>query len=296
MNAVDFFIIGAQKAGTTSLYNYLSEHPDIFMPQAKENHFFAEDRFYKKGIEFFHRYYRDYSGQQIKGGAYVHLFSSPQAPERIYNYNKNAKILIMLRNPIDRAYSAYHFALKNGWESSNNKFEDTLKLQEQRLTGSYTERTNLSYFYIGLYFKHISNWLKWFPRENICIEFQSSFKKDAPAAMKNIFKYLGVSGNASVSTEVIHNKSGAVKFKALHFLMRNQESSFKKALAEATPFSFRKFVRMHIRKKIDSWNMVEKQYEPLSLETREKVFSYFDEDVKQLSEFLGTDLYSQWKP
>src|SRR5689334_24604680 len=112
MNKVNFFIIGAQKSATTSLYNYLSEHPDIFMPQVKENHFFVDDRIYKKGIAHFHKYYKSYSNEKLIGGAYVHMLSSKEAPERVYHYNPDAKFLIMLSNPIDRDYFDYNFVIK----------------------------------------------------------------------------------------------------------------------------------------------------------------------------------------
>ena len=135
ISKVDFFIIGAQKSATTSVYNYLAKHPDIYMPEVKENHFFVEDRVYNQGIQHFHRFYQSYAEQKVAGGAFVHMFSSKEAPERVHNYNKDARFIVMFRNPVDRAYSAYHFAIKNGWESSKISFFDALKLQDERLSG-----------------------------------------------------------------------------------------------------------------------------------------------------------------
>ena len=296
MNKVDFFIIGAQKAGTTSLYNYLAEHPDIFMPVVKENQFFVEKRFYDKGESYYHKFYSDYKSQKLAGGAYVHMFSSKEAPERVYNYNKNAKILIMLRNPIDRAYSAYHFALKNGWESSNINFLSTLKLQDERINGSYTEQTNLSYFYCGLYYQHISQWLQWFPKENLYIGFNSDFKKNAAESIKKVFQYLNVPDDIQVNTNTIHNKSGDVRFKSLHYFLRNKENKFKKNMSKLLPFQLRYVMRTRVRKQFDKFNMIEKEYKPLSQEERKIVFNYFENDIKQLSQLLGKDLYQEWQP
>ena len=296
MHKVDFFIIGAQKAGTTSLYKYLAEHPEIFMPEIKENHFFCEERFYNKGEDFFHRYYSNYNNQKIIGGAYVHMLSSPEAPERVFAYNKNAKILLMLRNPIDRAYSAYHFALENGWESSNVSFVDSLKLQQKRVHGNYTDKTDLSYFYSGLYYQHICNWLKFFPKESIYILLFDDLKENPEHALKQLFNYLGVSDRVAINTNIAHNKSRGVKYKNLHYFIRNKESGVKRIMASVIPFKLRYVLRTKVRRAIDKVNITEKKYEPLSDEQKKIVFKYFEEDVKLLSKFMNRDLYECWKP
>ncbi len=296
MKKVDFFIVGAQKAGTTSLYKYLAQHPDVFMPRVKEIHYFAEERYYKKGENYFNQFYEEYAGEKLKGGAYVHLFSATEAPKRIYEYNKDAKILIMLRNPIDRAYSAYHFALKNGWELTDNAFVDTLSLQQNRMNGNFTERTDLSYFEVGLYYKHITNWLQWFPKEQVFVLFDTDLKASDQEPVKRLFNYLGIADNVQVNTSVVHNKSGDVKFKRLHYFIRNKELNFKKVLGSLLPFKLRYFLRTRVRKSIDKYNMVEKTYAKLTTDERTKVFAYFEEDVKKLSALLQKDLVRLWKP
>ncbi len=293
---VDFFIIGAQKAGTTSLYKYLNEHPDIFMPKVKENHFFAEERFYKRGVEYFHKYYEDYSNQQLAGGAYVHLFSCNEAPERIFNYNRNAKILIMLRNPIDRAYSAYNFALKNGWESPKNAFLETIKLQSKRSKGNFTEQTDLSYFQVGLYNTHISNWLKWFKKDQLFILLDTDLKQKDQQPIKNLFGFLGVDKNVNINTEMVYNKSGDVKFKSVHYFIRDKESPVKRIFSKLLPFKARYFLRTRLRKFIDKFNMIEKKYEKLTIEERAEVYKYFENDVQNLSVLLDKDFDMLWRP
>lgn len=296
MKKVDFFIVGVQKTGTTSLYKYLDEHPDIFMPEVKENHFFIQDKAYEKGENYFHKFYSSYQSQKIIGGASVHMFSTHVVPERIYNYNKEAKIIIMLRNPIDRAYSAYNFALKNGWENPDNNFIDTLALQDKRIEGSFNEQTNLSYFYVGLYYKHISNWLKWFPKENVFIMLNSDLKKNARKAVQNVCRFLGVDENVNINTDVIHNKSGAVRFKGIHYFIRSKDNKVKNMISNMLPFKLKYILRTRVRKGLDNFNMMEVNYKPLSTEERKIVFNYFDDDVKNLSALLNKDLYNQWKP
>ncbi|MBS1746343.1 MAG: sulfotransferase domain-containing protein [Bacteroidetes bacterium] len=296
MRKVDFFIVGAQKTGTTSLYKYLDEHPDIFMPIVKENHFFIDDKAYQKGENYFHQFYDSYQSQKLIGGASVHMFSTLAVPERIYHYNKDAKIIIMLRNPVDRAYSAYNFAIKNGWEQPSNHFIDTIALQEQRIKGSFNEQTNLSYFYVGLYYQHISNWLKWFPKENIYIIFNNDLKKNAQKTVQDVCRFLGVVENVSINTDVVHNKSGAVRFKSIHFFIRSKDNKIKNTISNMLPFKIKYLLRTKVRKGLDKINMKEVDYKPLSNDERKIVFNYFDEDVKNLSALLNKDLYNQWKP
>jgi len=296
MNKVNFFIIGAQKSATTSLYNYLSEHPDIFMPQVKENHFFVDDRIYKKGIAHFHKYYKSYSNEKLIGGAYVHMLSSKEAPERVYHYNPDAKFLIMLRNPIDRAYSAYHFAIKNGWESPTTAFMDTIQMEQQRLHGSLTERTDLSYFYVGLYSLHLSNWFKYFPKDRFLILFDSDFFSDTHKEVKKVLQFLSVADSYNINTNKVYNKSGDVRFKKLHHFLRNKDSKIRQGIGKFLPFGLKSFYRRQILSSIDKFNKIEKEYKPLPLSDKERLFKYFEEDLKNLSALVGKDVYTLWNP
>lgn len=296
VDKVNFFIIGAQKAATTSLYNYLGEHPDIFMPEVKENHFFVDERIYNKGIDHFHRYYESYAGQKLVGGAYVHMLSSKEAPERVYKYNKDAKFLVMLRNPIDRAYSAYHFAVKNGWESRNKNFFDTFKLQEERLNGNFTEKTDLSYFYVGLYATHLSHWFKFFSKDRFLILLDSDFVKDSQKQMKRVFEFLGATDYDKINTNLVYNKSGDVRFKALHHFLRNKESKVRRGIGKMLPFGLKTFYRKKILKSIDKFNKTEKKYKPLTIKERESLFKYFEQDLKELSVITNQNLHELWNP
>lgn len=296
INKVDFFIIGAQKSATTSLYNYLSEHPEIYMPEVKENHFFVEDRVYNQGVQHFHRFYQTYAAQKVVGGAFVHMLTSQEAPERVYNYNKDAKLIVMLRNPVDRAYSAYHFAIKNGWESSKIKFFDAVKLQDERLKGNLTEQTDLAYVNSGMYAKHLSNWLKWFTKDKFLILFDSDFIADSQGQMKKVFNFLGVDESVIVNTNNAYNRSGDVRLKTLHRFLRNKESRFRRNVGKVLPFGIKSFYRRQILPTLDKYNKTEKKYTPLSFEERQSLFAYFEEDLKSLSDIIGVNVYELWKP
>jgi hypothetical protein len=296
MNKVDFFIIGAQKAATTSLYNYLNQHPDIYMPEVKENHFFVEDRVYNQGVQHFHRFYQTYTDQKLVGGAFVHMISSKEAPERVYKYNPDAKFLVMLRNPVDRAYSAYHFAIKNGWESSKLAFFDALKLHDKRLAGNLTEQTDLAYINSGLYGKHLAHWFKWFGKDRFLIMLDSDLITDSKLQMQKVFNFLGADETVHINTSNKFNKSGDVRIKSLHHFLRNKESKVRRNVGKMLPFGIKSFYRHKILPSIDKFNKTEKEYEPLSFKERETLFSYFEQDLKDLSALIDKNVYDLWKP
>jgi hypothetical protein len=104
----NFLIIGSQKAGTTSLYNILKQHPEVFMPEKKEVNFFFLDSEFRKGIEYYQRFFADIPpGKKAYGEASPGYICHPQAPARIKEYLPEVKLVLTVRNPIERAYSQY---------------------------------------------------------------------------------------------------------------------------------------------------------------------------------------------
>ena len=162
-NKVNLMIIGSQKSGTTSLYEYMKQHPNIYFSEVKEVTYFTDDLSYKKGELYFHSYFKKYVNEKIIASSDVHILPSKEAPIRIKKYNRNMKFIIVLREPVSRAYSAYNYAIKNSWEDSRNSFLDTIGLENDRVRD---KKYNLMYFENGKYYKHITYWYKFFPEKN----------------------------------------------------------------------------------------------------------------------------------
>ena len=152
---VDFWIAGAQKAGTTTLFDILAEHPDAFVPRAKEIHYFSSDEFHPQGPSYLDPFYADAPEAALLGGAYVHTMFFPESAARMHAHNPAMKVLAVLRNPIDRAYSAFWFARRNGWEPAET-FEEALALEPTRAEGTLTERTELTYVRHGYYAEQLA--------------------------------------------------------------------------------------------------------------------------------------------
>ena len=200
----NFLIVGAAKAATTTIHHYLSQHPEIFMSENKEPCFFAFDQ---KNIEhYYHPHsttntitnYNEYlklfenSNQEkvIGESSTPYLFLYQETIKNIKKYYENyadIKILIVLRNPVDRAYSQYLMHKRECWESLS--FEKALKNEKERLVNNY--HIDFAYFERGLYAKQVEAFLKNF--KNVKVILYENFKHDNEFYYKEIFKFLGLS-------------------------------------------------------------------------------------------------------
>ncbi len=212
-----FFIIGVQKAGTTSLYNYLIQHPQIKEALIKETHFFNMN--YNKGMFYYRALFPiSFSKQSITGEATPDYFDHPKVPERLYKHFPDAKLIVIFRNPLDRAFSHFNFVQSYNDEEKKLTFEEALNLEEERLKfafdrldadiyNSAREISNYGYVYKSLYSKHLSRWLKFFPLSNFLFIDFDELKKSPNDVLKKIFKFLGVKDDFSINDTKVRNKT-----------------------------------------------------------------------------------------
>jgi Sulfotransferase domain len=204
----DFLIVGAQKAATTALYAYLRWHPSILGPSWKEVSFF--DRHYARGADWYRGQFpnllrirhaaRRHLGPVLVGEASPSYLFHPAAPERVVQVLPNAKLIALLRNPIDRAYSHYQHEFGLGRESLS--FEQALEQEEARLAGelermagdaAYFSRPwwTYTYFSRGLYAEQLERWLAWFPQEQLLV-LRSEELAECPAeTYARVLTFLG---------------------------------------------------------------------------------------------------------
>lgn len=164
----EFLIIGAQRCGTTSLYNYLAQHPNVLPPLVKEIHFFDEN--WERGLDWYLAHFpvrRNVNRYRTLEATPYYLFD-PAVPARVRDTLPNARFIVLLRNPVARAISQYHHEKKYGREKLS--FSDALRAEMDRLTVSdpVQRAHNLkrhSYLTRGLYRAQVERWLNTFPRE-----------------------------------------------------------------------------------------------------------------------------------
>jgi len=195
----DFLILGAQKAGTTALYAYLRWHPHVTGPSFKEVSFF--DRHYAHG----ERWYRAHlplrrRGATVGEASPSYLFH-PLAPERVARMLPNARLIALLRNPVERAFSHYQHEVALGREELS--FDDAVEAEEQRMRGevermlrepTYFSHAWWNYTYVarGLYAEQLERWFAAFPREQLLVLLTDELADDTAGTYRRVLDFLGV--------------------------------------------------------------------------------------------------------
>lgn len=187
-----FVIIGTQRGGTTSLYRYLTEHPDVGQALRKGVHFFS--RYYEKGMDWYLAHFPLREEVSVVGEASPNYLIHPEAPERIREAIPHAKFITLLRNPVDRAYSQYYMNVRKGLESLS--FEDAIDQERERLRGNADpdDLTRLHHSYIqrGLYMDQLERWMSVFPREQFLIIKSEDFYENPERVLQQTLAYLGL--------------------------------------------------------------------------------------------------------
>ena len=210
----DFLIIGAQKCGTTSLYRNLVKHPSIISAFIKEVHFFDNGRnYFQRGAgwykahfpTFLYKYYITCIRRNdfLTGEASPFYLFHPHAPRRISELLPGVKLIVLLRNPVDRAYSHYNHKVKRGRETLS--FEDAVKMEGERLRGEvdkiikddhYESRNYNCYAYLlrGIYVDQLKRVYTYFNKSQVLILKSEDFFKDSQVTMEKVLQFLGLPG------------------------------------------------------------------------------------------------------
>ncbi len=219
-NLPNFIIIGAMKAATTSIYTYLKQHPDIFMPKVKEPMFFnnykQERNHYVLGrktkkiktLQEYRSLFNDVKSEKAIGEASPGYIYNSLAPNLIKEEMPDVRIIAILRQPISRAYSNFLHARKAGREPIR-KFKDALKKEKIRMQNNWSPL----YFYKdkGFYYKQLSRYFKIFPKERIKVLLFEDVVTNPKKASKEIFRFLRVDDNFKPNTKQKKNVSGTPK-------------------------------------------------------------------------------------
>jgi hypothetical protein len=188
----DFIIVGTQRGGTTSLYEYLIDHPDVGAAYRKEVHFF--DRHYAKGVDWYRAHFPLAGEFPIVGEASPYYLFHPAVPERLVGVVPQTKLIALLRNPVDRAFSQYHMKVSRGLEALS--FEDAIECEPERLAASDDPVgmawRNYSYLARGHYAEQIDRWLRVFPRGRMLILKSEEFYEEPQKVLDEVCNFLDI--------------------------------------------------------------------------------------------------------
>lgn len=182
------------KCGTTTLYKNLVKHPAIISAKRKELHFFDKEEEYEKGLNWYRKQFplllkgkfKNQSGL-ITGEATPRYLFTPDVPQKVYEAMPGVKLIVILRNPVERAYSHYHHFKRRNLESLS--FEEALCKEEN---GTIEPGINRNYLARGIYVEQLKRWMKLFPKEQFLILQSENYYKDPIKGLNQVCNFLNV--------------------------------------------------------------------------------------------------------
>jgi len=293
----DFFIVGAPKCGTTSMHYYLQQHPKIFM-SAKELHFFGKDFTYREAstpLNYYCSFFKDAPTSHLIGEASVWYLYSKSAAKEIKEMNPQAKIIIMLRNPVDMIYSLHSEQYYNGNENIQS-FKQALQTEALRLQGNHIPPQigcpleALQYKKVGLYYAQVKRYLEVFGKANVHCIFLKDLKESPETCLMNVLDFLQLNKSIQIDYN-IQNKNKVARSQRLTNMLRNRSKFFIGQVKFLIPY--RKW-RHQIQNLLWKWNAKTEERPAMSSSLKQELRNYFLKDIEQLEMLLDKDL-SSWK-
>lgn len=288
----NFFIVGAPRCGTTALYAYLDQHPDIYMPYHKEPVFFGADL--KKRPRSFDdaaylKLFEPGARHARRGEATVWYLYSESAPSEIRAYSPDARIIIMLRNPVDMAYSLHSLMRFTGDEDIAD-FADALAAEPDRAAGRRMGRAvsrpeGLRYSWCGRYARHVRRWLDEFGADAVKVILFDDLVANPAAVYRETLEFLGVDTDHVPEFDVVNRNKG-IRSRALQRITSSPRFYRVTGFLPGPAFHA-------LRRLLKQLNTRYEPRPPMDVGLRLQLTREFATDVEELGQLIGRDL-SSW--
>jgi len=292
----NFFVVGAARSGTTSLDQYLAQHPEIFITSRKESHYFAADQFppctgpgdagirnlLVRDAGAYAELFASAAGKKAIGESSAFYLHLPGTAERIAQAVPDAKIIMLLREPVDRTYSAYMFLARDGREALS--LEQGLEEEEERKQQGFEPMWR--YKELSFYYEHVRQYIEVFGEQQVKVLLYEEFYANPAQALRDVFTFLGVKEDVAIDTSVRYNLSGMPKSRKLYTPLNRfifNPNGLEKRIKSLIP--------LHLRKAWAS-KLIGLSVERISIDPQiqAQLRAYYAEDVKQLQDLLQRDL------
>lgn len=285
---IRLFIAGAQKCGTTSLKHYLGEHPSIITHLQKEFAYFYDDEEFRGGWNAaMAKYYGFHSENTVRVAKNAGLYVKETAVQRLYEHNPESHIVLLLRNPADRAYSAYQMEKNYGHISED--FSVIRPMLNQRPANDWRYEFFIK---MGMYSDYITMMRKYFPKEQFTIVSYESLHKEPEAVCSKLFELLGVDKSfkpdISVRYNVTHKMHSSAYAKMVARLLKN-DNPLKKVARRLMP----RGQDVKLGEMLRNVNKSSTKPEKISTDLRCQLVEFYRPYNHQLSELTGID-FSAW--
>jgi hypothetical protein len=288
----NLFIVGAPKAGTTSLHKYLEGHKDILMSSIKEPNYFSSDELVKfplyyddapliKKEDEYLNLFNSKNDETILGEASVSYLFYPEVAKKIKDYNKDAKIIIVLRNPIERAFSHYLMDFTSGYFKSS--FSEAINRKNSKNANAIYQQV----VELGLYYNQVKIYIDTFGYENVLILFQEEMRKNVKDTLRKIFSFLNINDevqdNQNINKQFHAYKEPKGKILKLLYHNRVLKSFLRNILTVERKNFLKSLIVKETRKPV------------MKDEDRVLLVEIYRDDVNKLEVLLKKDIYNIWK-
>jgi hypothetical protein len=297
----NFFIVGAPKCGTTALYTYLAQHPDVFMSTNKEPRFFARDldtgserdgEVFVRDLESYLALFAEANGAMRIGEATALYLFSRDAARNIRAFCPDAKIIVMLRNPVDVMYGLHGERLYNENEDIED-FQEALQAAEERRLGRRLPHGGsvpslLQYREVVRFSEQLERYFEQVGRENVHVIVFEDFVRDTEACYREVLAFLGLSDSFVPSFKVV-NPSKKLRSRTLAQLMRRPPLALRSLVRAVLPPK----LRLALTQSVRDLNTKRGARPPLDPELRRSLLREYREEIERLGRLIGRDL-SHW--
>lgn len=303
----NFFIVGAPKCGTTSLHEYLQRHPEVFLPYYKEPHFFGSDlegsrfRQFRDKPEKYLKLFRDVRGERRIGESSPWYLASQEAAQEIYSYDPAAKIIIMLRNPVDMMYSMWSQFRYSGNEQIES-FEEALAAEAERRQGKRIRRaahciTGLHYRQMTRFSEQVKRYYDRFGRDQVMIIIFDDFRADTAGVYRAVLSFLELDPSIQVEFGIRNpNKEARLAWlqklivsTGFSLMLLKDRLTFLATTSRLVPYKYR---TRAVEGVIAAYTRYERR-SPLTPDTRRRLANETAPEIDALSDLLNRDL-SHW--
>jgi hypothetical protein len=290
----NLLILGAAKSGTSSLYRYVEQHPEIFMSRVKEPSFFlwadgdfeitgpGADQVEGQAIKDLDEYkslFASVTTEAVLGEASTGYLHTQGTAERISRYVPDARLTAILRNPIHRAYSAFLHARRNGFEPLKN-FEQALDEESSRIKQRWVGLTY--YTDVGMYAQQLARYLRVFPSHQMRVYLYDDLVRNATMLCRDVFRFLDVEETFEPSVHTSYNRGAMVRSTALHTFLNSPRT--RSIAGRLLPDRFTRPLYNRLRARN------QQPVEDIPLNVRRRLVQVFESDLHRLSKMLKRDL------
>jgi hypothetical protein len=307
---LDFIIIGAQKSATTSLFKYLQPHPEIHMPPDKEAPFFSDEALYAGGwSEFAERYFPGIDRSLRWGSATPQYMGNPLVPARIREEMPDARLIALLRHPIERAYSHYTMSMRRGFDQRPfaTAVEELLREESLRAAraampvreeGAINEDESNHYLVWGEYGRILTDFRNHFPAEQLLVLFMDEMVADPVASYLQVIRFIGVDDTVvPENVGKVYHKGGRSTIIPDSWRTAVKTNGLFRLFWDLVPERIRQNIRYWYDQKNVRKGGESEREEAISEATRLRLVDHFAPDVALLEELIGREVpWSDLRP